>query len=191
MTKRFFKLLYVLALIVIGLSLPVYLLLNIDPDAITRTSYKAKCLSNSQYVVLQGSQYNEVDVMDEFYLNSPENSTAIKKQLNFYCTYYDQIQPHIKAYVESKTLAEQRTANTNFWNFRDSVEGNVSAYPALYQLEVVSEIKQWNAIYNPIVEWVLLGGFSFLVLQIIRMCYIYVVFGKVVWHPFRKVETDI
>jgi hypothetical protein len=126
--------------------------------------------------------------MDEFYYNSPENSIEIQKELNFYCQYYDQIQPHIIAYIESKNINEQRDANKKFWSYRSSVEDSVKSQPHLYQLEVAKEEKQWSEIYNPIIAWLIMGGFSFLLLQVIRICYVYVVYGKLVWHPFRKIE---
>lgn len=189
MTKRFFKLLYVLALIALALSLPIYLLVNIHTDAIVRTTYKAQCLSNSQYVVLEGSQAGEAYQFDEFTLNDTIYNDT-KKTLNFYCKYYDAVQPYIVAYTESKTNADIVKANANFFSFRESAISNVYSYPPLYKLEVVSEITQLNEIYNPIIEWFIYAVFFFIVLQIIRMCYVYIVFGKVVWHPFRKIETN-
>lgn len=189
MTKRFFKLLYVLALIVLALSFPIYLLTNIQFDAIVRTTYKAKCLSNEQYVVLEGSRVGEAYEFDEFTLNDTIYNDT-KKTLNFYCKYYDTVQPYIVAYTESKTNSEIVKANQNFFNFRESVISGVYSYPALYKLEVVSEITQLNEVYNPIIAWLIYAAFAFIVLQIIRMCYVYVVFGKVVWHPFRKIERN-
>ncbi len=187
MTKRFFKLLYVLALIALALSLPITLLINIHPDEIVRTTYKAKCLSNNQYVVLEGSPLNEAYEFDEFILNDTTFSDT-KQTLNLYCRYYDQIQPYITEYVESKTPAETRKANADFFTFRNSVESSVYSYPALYSLEVVSNITQWNVIYNPIIGWFVCALLAFIVLQALRMCYVYVVFGKVVWHPFKRLD---
>ena len=189
MSKRFFKLLYVLALIAIGLSLPIYLLTSIQFDAITRTTYKAKCLSNDQYVVLQGSQIGEAYEFDEFTLNDTIYNDT-KRSLNFYCKYYDAVQPYIVAYTESKTNADIVKSNTSFFNFREGAISNVYSYPALYNLEVVSEITQLNEIYNPIINWLIYALFFFVILQIVRMCYVYVVFGKVVWHPFKSIKTN-
>jgi hypothetical protein len=187
MTKRFFKLLYVLALIALGLSLPIYLLTNIQFDTIVRTTYKAQCISNNQYVVLEGSQIGEAYQFDEFTLNDTIYNDT-KKTLNFYCKYYDAIQPYIVAYTESKTNADIVKANTNFFNFQESVFSNVYSYPPLYKLEVVSNITQLNEIYNPIIKWFIIAVISFIGLQVVRMCYVYIVFGKVMWHPFGKIE---
>jgi hypothetical protein len=60
MANRFFKLLYLFVLIAIGLSLPIVLLSSINFDEIVITTYKAKCLSNGKYVVLQGSPRNDL-----------------------------------------------------------------------------------------------------------------------------------
>ena len=90
MTQRFFKLLYILTLIFLGLSLPIYLLTHIQFDAIVRTTYKAKCLSNDQYVVLQGSPKGMASEFDELVLNHPlRPELDTKKTINFYCKYYD------------------------------------------------------------------------------------------------------
>lgn len=185
MTKRFFKLLYALALICIALSLPITILTSVQFDKITITSYKAKCLSNNQYVVLEGSQQNEAYVFDEITLEDTIFSDT-KKTLNFYCRYYDEVQPYIVAYTEAKTNAEVIKVNQDFFRFQQSVISNVYAYPAQYQLEVVENQKRWNELYNPIIEWVMGAIAAFILLQIIRMCYVYVVFGQVVWHPFKQ-----
>lgn len=189
MTKRFFKLLYALALIAIALWFVIYVLTSIRWDMVVNTSYKAKCNSNNQYVVLQGAPVGVADVMDEGYLNSEENRTAIKEQLNFYCKYYDEIQPHIVAYNEAKTRSEQVAANLNFTQFENGKD-KVYAYPELYTLEPVSEETRPQEIYNPLLTGLVGAFIAFLLLQIVRICYVYVVFGKLVWHPFRKIERN-
>src|SRR3989344_348598 len=69
MSNRFFKLLYVFGLITIVLSFPIYLLSVIHFDQIVVSSYKAKCLSNNKYVVLQGaSSYDDAFVFEETFL---------------------------------------------------------------------------------------------------------------------------
>lgn len=188
MLKRFFKLLYVLALASIALSLPIFLLTSIEWDKVVITSYKAKCLSNNQYVVLQGAPVDEADVVGEIYLNSSENRIAIREQLNFYCKYYDEIQPYIVAYNNVKTRADEFTENLRFVQFKDSKE-KTYAYPELYKLEAVKNETQLQEIYNPITDW-LIGAFIFFVLlQFIRICYVYVVYGKLIWHPFKNIEN--
>ncbi len=187
MAKRFFKLLYVLALIAIVLSLPIVALTSIKFDRIVQSSYKAKCLSNNQYVVLQGAPVGDADVMDEIYLDSPENRTAIKEQLNFYCKYYDEIQSHIVAYNEAKTPTEQYAANIRFTQFENGKD-KVYSYPELYSLEPVSNETHLEELYYPLLAWLIGAALAFVVLQILRMCYIYVVFDIVAWHPFKSVK---
>ena len=189
MTKRFFKLLYALALIAIALWLPIYVLSSIQWDMVVLTDYKAKCISNNQYVVLQGGRVGDPDIWNEGYLNSSENRTAIKEQLNFYCKYYNEIQPHIIAYNETKTPAEQVAANQRFVAFENSV-AKVYAYPELYTLDVVSNETRPQEIYDPLITGLVGALMAFLLLQIVRICYVYVVYGKLVWHPFRKIENN-
>lgn len=191
MTKRFFKLIYVLTLVAIMLSLPISLLTSIHWNRIVITSYKAKCLSNNQYVVLQGAPVGESNVMDEIYLHSDENRTAIKKQLNFYCKYYDEIQPHILAYNEAENRTDEVAANIRFIQFEESVgRDEMYSYPELYELEVSSEEIHLEEVYQSLSGWLMGAIIAFVLLQIVRICYVYVVFGKVVWHPFRKIEKN-
>lgn len=187
MVKRFFKLLYVLALIILALSLPIFALTSIKFDKIVQSSYKARCLSNNQYVVLQGSQVGDADVMDEIYLNSSENRTAIKEQLNFYCKYYDEVQPHIVAYNEAISLSEQRAANIAFTEFKNS-RGKVYSYPELYSLELVSNEIHPEELYYPLMSWLIGALIAFVLLHAMRICYLYVVFGQVIWHPFKPIK---
>src|SRR3989344_7112727 len=187
MTNRFFKLLYVFAFIGLGLSLPIYILSSMDFDAIYMTTYKARCLSNNQYVVLQGSRDRQPYVFDKFSYNDPIiPELDVKKQLNFYCKYYDEIQPHISAYINAQTTKEEWDANLNFSNFKDSVNSNISSYTELYKLEKVDDFFQPYQFWSPLIDWFMGALFAFLLLQIIRMSYLYIVFGEIVWHPLKQ-----
>lgn len=191
MPKRFFKLLYVLSLIVIALSLPFYLLTTIQFDAIVTHTYKARCLFNNQYVVLQGMQYNQPYILDEYVLKHPLNPEYDDKLLlNFYCKYYDEVQSHITAYVESKTRGEQVQSNINFFKFKNSVISNVSAYPPLYRLEEVDKDVNMYHIYGPMISWLVSAGLAFLLLQLLKLGYVYVAFNKIVWYPFRQSKAE-
>lgn len=163
------------------MSLPISIL-YIPFDRVVITSYKAKCISNNQYVVLQGAPTNEIYVFDEVLLNSPTFGN-LKQDLNFYCKHYDEIQPYIAEYLQAENKV---SANKNYFIFRDKVISNVYRYPEFYKLEVVDEEIQWHHIYGPLIGWV--GGslFFFLLLQFLRVSYSYVSFGEVVWHPFRS-----
>jgi hypothetical protein len=185
MAKRFFKLLYVLALIGIAISLPVYVLSSIRFDQIVISSYKAKCLSNGEYIVMQGSKPGEPYIFDEISLNDSIYLNT-KKDLNFYCKYFDSVQPHIMAYANSKTRFEQMAANVSYFNFKDSVISGVYSYPPAYKLELVSNETRWYELYSPFVDWFVGAAVAFLVLQVLKICYVYVVFGELVWHPFKS-----
>lgn len=183
--RRFSKLLYVFALILLSLSTVFYFVTATRFDAVVRTTYKARCVSNGEYVVLQGSPRGEAYVFDEFVLNDTTFiPDGVKTTLNFYCRYFDENQAHIAAHNESKNRAEEMAANLNFWRFREE-KGNVPSFPALYELEVVGEEFQPNQILIPLMDSILGAALVFILLQIVRMSYLYVFFGKVVWHPFR------
>ncbi|TSD05361.1 MAG: hypothetical protein Greene07147_682 [Parcubacteria group bacterium Greene0714_7] len=181
MIHRFFKLFYILSLLAIIVSLPLSIL-YIPFDGVVTTSYKAKCISNGQYVVLQGAPANEPYVFDEMFLNSPMFGN-LKQDLNFYCKYYDEIQPYIAQYLEA---GDKVQANKNYFTFKNKAISSVYTYPELYKLEIVSEKTEWYKIYGPLVGW--LGGslLFFLLLQLLRVSYTYVRFGELVWNPFRS-----
>lgn len=185
MAKRFFKLLYIIALVGIVVSLPIYLLSNIRFDKIVVTTYKAKCNSNNQYVILEGNKLDEPYVFDEIYLNDTTYGN-VKKSLNFHCQYYDQIRPFVVAYAESKTREDQINANKAYFNFENANMSNTNTYPPSYDLEIVRNQTNWYELSGPLLEWLSRALLTFILLQIVRMCYIYVVFNKVEWHPFKN-----
>jgi len=151
MFSRFLKLLYFLAIISIVLYFPIFLILEIDVDRISTSYYYAKCKSNGQYVVLQGSPSKQnYHIYDEVTL---ENNLFgdTKKEINFYCKHYDEIQPHVTAYIDSETVTEEKSANNAFFEFRESVFSGVSSYPLLYDLELVREEFHPYRIYEPII----------------------------------------
>ena len=119
------------------------------------------------------------------YYNDPTYGN-LKKDLNFDCKYYDEIQPHIIAYNRAGTIEEEVKANQDYFTFKQSVFDTVWEYPKLYTLEVVNKNILFYKIYGPIVDGISGAVVLFVLLQIIRMSYVYVVFGEVVWHPFRQ-----
>jgi len=188
------KLVYVMSIGVGILSLPFYLMASVflyhASDA-SRITYRARCISNGEYVVLQGSQYNEYFEFNDYEL---EDTTYLdtKRTLNFYCAYYDEVQPHIAAYIEnskiinfSERAREQKRVTNNFFSFRENVYSSVSAEPALYELESVKDKKPLSkAIAESLYAWVFGALIYFLALQVVRMSYVYVTTGKVAWNPF-------
>lgn len=185
MSKRFFKLIYVIALIGIGISFPIYILTSIEFDKIIISSYKAQCVSNNEYVVIEGD--SQPYILNEIILNDTTYDDT-KKDLNFYCKYYDKVKPYVLAYIRAKNTNEQVNVNKEFFNFKNSVINDVYSYPTLYKLELVSEETNWFRVYGPLIEWFFIALFLFIILQILRMCYVYIVFGEIVWHPFRYLK---
>ena len=182
MLNRLFVLLYIIGAAGLVLFIPIYSLANINFDRIVISDFKAQCNDNGQYVVLQGSQPDEHMVMSEDYLK--DQGSTFKKQLNFYCQYYSDIQPHIQRYLASKDLRDRAQANIEFNKFEDSVWNSVNSYPELYQLIEVSKKNNYSEL-SAILSAIILAVVGFIILQVLRMSYLYVVFNKVVWHPFR------
>lgn len=167
MIKRFFKLLYVLCLTAIVLSLPIYLTFNVgakSKELIVHT-YNAKCKSNNQYIILQGD--NTPYKFDSLALD--RRNDDIPEILNFYCKYWGK--------------------NLSYYDNIDVPEYKVYAYPELFNLEVVKTQNNYLVIFGfAIAEWVIGGLIAFVILQFLRICYVYIVFGKLVWHPFKKIQ---
>lgn len=175
MIKRFFTLVYILGLMAIFLSLPAYIISEFNSNENLKTSYKAKCLSNNEYIVLQGS--HEPYVFKEQALNNDKLET--KKDLNFYCKYYDEIQPFIASHDGSFK------EDLRFIKFKNSVASNVFQYPPLYKLE---SINIFPALLNAIKTWLQGATIAFIILQFFRICFVYITRGKIEWVPFKSTK---
>lgn len=180
MARRFFNLLYFISLALLVLSLPFYVFSSGDLDKIYIKSYKAKCLSSGQYVILQGAR--EPYIFDDYSIRLAKAGDLIenKKDLNFYCKYFNEVKPYVDGYDGSYE------GNVNFFKLKDSVISGISAYPELYKLEVVRQEKHYDIIYGLIVTWLIFASVGFVLMQVVKVCYLYVVTGRVVWHPFKS-----
>lgn len=190
MVQRFFKLIYTLSLVTLILSFPLYYISSFRSDLLYATTYKAKCISNGKFVVLEGSRENEIYEINKFTLDYPiAPEYDDKRLLNFYCKYFDEVQPHIVAYNKSTSREEQINVNQNFYTFQNSVITQVPSYPPLYELVIVKKELQKYRIYDPIIDWLLYAVSTFLLLQVMKICYGYVVFGRIVFHPFKSANS--
>lgn len=134
-------------------------------------------------MVLQGSpsdrptEYQEFELVGGF-LNQ------YKEDWRFYCKYYDQAMEHVRSYHGASNQKELEAANKAFWQFRETVKNSVP-YVDNYSLEEVAVERRNYVITNALMEYALMFIAGFLLLQILRMSYVYVRVGKLVWHPFR------
>ena len=184
MLHRFFKLLYVLALIAIAVSIPVFLVAEIEYSKIVVTTYKVRCLNSDEHLVLYGSQ-----IFSEFVIGG-KNSDSWNKKFNFHCQYYDSLLNSnsllkVANYFEEEDLIERLRDYKEFSAFEKKIVLNTASYPEHFTLEPISDEIQWHQIFMPLIE--LFSGLliAFLFLQFLRMSYVYIVFGRVVWHPFK------
>lgn len=187
MIFRFFVVLYVICLLaIVGWWIYAFPT-NVHLSEARISNYQAKCISNDRYVILQGGstpyEFAEKDLKTTEFSDTPQD-------LNFYCKYYDQIQPHIQTYINAKSLNEKYEANTAFHTFEQSVgRYSVSRTPALYNLETTRVENNYTVVLLSALGIFLGGVVFFLVLQILRMIYLYITFGEIIWHPFRKPKT--
>ena len=187
MAQRFFKLIYTLSLVALILSFPLYYISSFRSDLLYDITYKAKCISNGKFVVLEGAKENEIYEINKFTLDHPiAPEYDDKRLLNFYCKYYDEVQPYIIAYNKSTSRGEEVSVNQNFYTFQNVVITQVSLYPPLYELVIVKKELQQYQLYGPIIDWLLYAVSAFLLLQVMKICYVYVVFGRIVFHPFKS-----
>ena len=65
--------------------------------------------------------------------------------------------------------------------------------PAHYRIGSKLFVTRLNlySVYGSVIDWFVNAILAFIVLQIVRMCYVYVAFGKVLWHPFGKIENHV
>lgn len=184
MIFRFFVVLYVICLLaIVGWWLYAFPT-NVNVSEGRISYYQAKCINNDKYVVLQGEstpyEFSEKNFKTTEYSDTPQD-------LNFYCKYYDQIQPHVQAHINANTLEETYQANMAFNSFEESVgRYSVSRTPALYNLETMRVENNYSVVLLSALGIFLGGAVFFLALQIVRMIYLYITFGEIIWHPFRK-----
>lgn len=148
-------------------------------------TYEGICVSNNEPVVLQGTtdgttyQFTDTDI--------DYGEGRVEETLRFYCSNYDEAQRFIDLYRDS---ADKLSANQAFWDFRESAV--VSPYQN-YRLQVVNEESDYFMFWNGIFSGVTYMVIYYVVIQVIRIIYQYIVFGVFVWHPYRKakkIETD-
>jgi hypothetical protein len=161
-------------------------------DNIDVEYFHARCESNSELVVIQGSS-EPYEMGGSIYKNRFSSEIAkdwVKQEeemARFYCAYYDEIQPHIERHQQAVTLEQERDANIAWNEFRSQYE---SPYLRNYDLELVRTENDWMGIF-PMIGSALLSAFLYyLGLQIVRIIYQYIVIGRLVWHPYKKREDE-
>jgi len=150
--------------------------------------YQVRCDANNEVVVLQGETKGVPYSFDDTNLNSRDYRIGAEETARFYCTYYDQIQFHINAYVEaSKPGGNTVVANQEYFEFKNSVP---ETYRTNYTFEKVGEDNDYYQLWAAIIGFfVTLVGW-YLLLQIARIIYQYIAFGRFNWHPYRKISKD-
>lgn len=182
MTHRFFVLLYVLGIAGSILTALIFAFSDARFDLYSTDHYKVKC-NDGSYVVLQGSPTDEPTDYSEREIESSDKS-AHEKMWRFYCHYNDKIRTYIEMHRNATTNAEILAANQAYNAFERSVSATVP-YAKNFTLEHTYTEKDPSRLYMPFVVFVWMLFIFFVLLQIVRMSYAYVKFGKVIWHPFK------
>ena len=184
MLHRFFVLLYVLANVyVVTFSIGIaYDETNFLAD-LSNTVYQVRC-DNGELVVLQGTLDGSPVTYDDRYLERNDGNT-FRSKLRFYCANYEEIQYHINAYAAAVTPAERQRALTEYRSFEDS---QVDTVVQNYTLEEIESDSSARSFFTFLLLAVSLLIGQWLILQVLRIAYLYVVFGKLVWHPYRKLS---
>ena len=67
---------------------------------------------------------------------------------------------------------------------------DIGVYPKRFELDVVASEKKMFVLCGALLVGVVIPTLLFVVLQLLRMVYIYIVHGEIVWHPFRLHRRD-
>lgn len=179
MLKRFAVVLYIFLNILI-LFIPISLFLNPSVSLIEHT-YQARCIKNGKLVVLQGTIDNSPATYTKSYLNDYRFDP--EKDLRFYCNNYDEIQKHIENYKNAKNVNEEIKATLIYREFEKNAP--TTNYKN-YSLELINTSYSflWFTLFTSMIYT--LG--AFLLLQIIRIIYQYIVFGSFTWHPYKQIN---
>lgn len=175
MWHRFFKLVYGILLAGIIVFIPINFIINSSNYSYRFVQYKVKCSHNNKYVVLQGSK------LDEYATYS--NATLDKREMNFYCKFYSEIQFYIADYLRSNNKIQ---SNLDYFDFKAKNINKVGYYPELFTVEKqYDEFFYRGTIFDPLLVSLTLGGIFFVGLQVLKNFYTYIKFGTWTIHPFR------
>ena len=178
--KRLVNVIYLLAHIPIIFIIVYALASSKYWNYIDVVTYQARCKDNNQLVVLQGSRdgspYHFTNKDIESYPS--DNLETVR----FYCKYYDQVQELKEQYVKAKSFDEETAANKAYWAFNESVP---RSYDDNYILEEIASKSDYSYFWSNLLFGIAitLGYFAFL--QVVKIIYQYVVFGKFSLHPYK------
>lgn len=188
MFERFSKVINTLALLGILGSIPLFFITSFDAEEFIIDTYQVRCIDNGSFITLQGGVVGEPDTWTERQLDMFRDGMRnpgfdyTTQNLNFYCLYYDDIQPYIYSY----TLSEDKVAaNMRYAEFKKSVIDSVDRYPELYDKVLVDSERQMYVLTNALAIASVFPLILFLLLQMVRIIIVYVVYGEMVWNPLR------
>lgn len=183
MWHRFFKLIYAILFIGVIIFIPVYFIIDSADRSSYMVNYKVKCIDNGKYIVLQGSNPDNFLTTTKAVLESKLFGDN-RKEYNFYCQFYTEIQPHITKYIQTTNTTQ---ANIDYFNFKNEKLKYVSAYPELFVLEKQYDDYFWSyAILYPLIDSLTYGLGLFIFLQILKNFYTYIKFGEFTLNPLRS-----
>jgi hypothetical protein len=180
MWHRFFKLIYGVLFIGIIASMVAYSIVDSNKRSNTFTTYKVLCNNNQYAVYGDSSNVMPVTIMKvERYTES-----SWKKQFNFYCKNYEEIQNFITRYQNPN---ESYLAFNEYDSFKKMELQTISEYPQLFTLEKQYSKSFWdNVIIVPITDSLIYGLLIFTGLQVLKNFYTYIRFGTWTIHPFHS-----
>lgn len=142
-------------------------------------TYQARCLNNGKLVVFYGTVDNSVY---EFKGKLITNSYLEKRNdLKFYCNNYDEIQKYIDKYKKAKNIEEQEKVNAEYKNFEKTA---LNANKLNYTIKVVNTKTDFTKFFTGIRIGLIYSLIYYLVLQIIRIIFQYILFKKILWNPY-------
>jgi len=161
------------------LLIPIYLIDQSDFNLKDINTYRARCTSNNQLVVLQGTTNGSAYTFSQGIYDDPRSETD--NDLRFYCSNYDQVQKHIEEYKLANTREEQIEANKAFFKFQQTVPTTLNNN---YNLEIVSTDNYSTPISTFLLQIVLSISGYYVFLQLVRIMYQFIGFGYFSWKPY-------
>lgn len=173
------------------LAVVIYLLLNIPLviipiytvystqfwEDINVSTYQARCKSNSELVVLQGTTNTYT------FTSNGLKRWDVGEELRFHCNYYNEIQQLNKQYLSAKNENDRINANLEFNKFWGE---HTKPLINNYNLELLSTKSNYQSLWFGISRSIIITGIYFLLLQAVRIIYQYVVFSSFSWHPYKR-----
>jgi len=143
-------------------------------------TYQVRCSKNGELVVLYGTTDNSPYTFNGKLITN--SFLEERKDLNFYCNNYDEINKYIEQYKNAKSVDKKTEIDLNYLAFKKNAS---TTNEQNYTLRVVDTKTDLTSLYVGIKNALIYMFMYFLVLQVTRIIFHYILSGKIIWHPYK------